>query len=134
MIGLLRADGGVKLNLPPDTVFEAGDAVIAIALDNSELDVAIPAAGAIDDSGSSRLPRPRPCPTRRSCSATTTAPRSSAELADYAGPDSRVVVVADVAPERVALPTSNGLGVSYTQGSTPTAPRSTASTSPPTTA
>ena len=46
------------------------------------------------------------------------APIVLSELADYAGPDSRVVVVADVAAEHVALPASNGLPVSYTQGST----------------
>jgi voltage-gated potassium channel Kch len=119
VIGLLRADGGVKLNVPPDTVLAAGDAVIAIALDNSELDLGASAAGAIDE--------------QRIVDAAPTAPVSDAtlvlgynhrapivlsELADYAGPDSRVVVVADVAAEHVALPASNGLPVSYTRGST----------------
>ena len=111
----------------------AGDAVIAIALDNSELDVAIPAAGAIDE------PRiVEAAPTAPVSDATLVlgynhrAPIVLSELADYAGPDSRVVVVADVGPERVATAhQQRPRGVLHPGPARPTARCSTASTSPP---
>jgi voltage-gated potassium channel Kch len=50
VIGIRSADGTVKLNPPMDTVFGPGDQVIAVAEDDSVLDLAQAVVGAVEES------------------------------------------------------------------------------------
>jgi voltage-gated potassium channel Kch len=115
VIGLLAADGHLKLNPTPDTVIGAGDSVIAIAEDDSVLEVA-PASTTRPDLG--RI-APRPVapeePDRTLILGyNVRAPLVISELADYAHEGSEVRVVADVPVADVTLPEH----VSYQASST----------------
>jgi Trk K+ transport system NAD-binding subunit len=95
----VRNDEDVKLNPPMDTVISAGDSVIAIAEDDSVLDVAQPLHGTVDEHAISLngdLPAGPESTLVLGYNRRT--PAVVAELDEYAQPGSRVDVVALAPP------------------------------------
>jgi voltage-gated potassium channel Kch len=122
VIGLMHRDGDIDLNPPGDTVLEADDTIIALAEDDSVLDVAAVQPTATDPDAIAIMPAAPPVPeatlilgyNRRT-------PLVIAELAEYAEPGSQAVLVADVAidPARLPLPGDDGaLAFEYREGDT----------------
>jgi voltage-gated potassium channel Kch len=96
VIGLRRAQGGVKVNPPADTPIAPGDMVIAIAEDDSRLEAAQPMVATVDEAAIVAAPR-RPEPPQRVLivgwnQRSVTVIR---ELESYVAPGSAVTVVAD---------------------------------------
>jgi ion channel POLLUX/CASTOR len=119
VMGVLGADGSVALNPPSDRAILAGESVIAIALDNADLDSAVASAATIDEAQIVAAAPQAPAPDRTLVLGYNhRAPIVISELADYAGPDSRVLVVADVVEGELGLPETDGLSVSFRRAST----------------
>jgi voltage-gated potassium channel Kch len=119
VIGLLHVDGTLKLNPPADETIAPGVSVIAIAEDDSVLEVASPSAASVDEARIAlREPEPTPPDSTLVLGYNHRAPLVISELADYAQDGARVVVVADVPAERVTVASSDGMAVEYHERST----------------
>jgi hypothetical protein len=99
VIGVRDVDGDVKLNPPMDRVILAGDMIIAVAEDDSVLEVAVPFKGEIDESamtGGARKPELAEATLVLGYNPRT--PAVISELDAYARPGARIELVAARAP------------------------------------
>ncbi len=120
VIGLLHGNGRLKLNVPADTVLAQDDKVIAVAEDDSILEVAPPSAGTVDPSRIVLTPDEPPTPdVTLILGYNHRAPLVISELSDYAPEGSRVDVVADVPVDEARLSAEGGpMGVNVRPGDT----------------
>ncbi len=120
VIGLLHADGSLKLNVPADTVLADGDQVIAVAEDDSILEVAPPSAGTVEHARIVLTPDDPPTPdVTLILGYNHRAPLVISELSDYAPEGSRVDVVCDVPVDESVLTRVGGpMGVTVRQADT----------------
>jgi voltage-gated potassium channel Kch len=109
VIGLRHADGDVKLNPAPDTPIRSGDLVIAVAEDDSVLDVAGAAGARIDESAIRVGARKEEAPEATLILGfNLRTPLVIAELDEYARQGSRVELVAAEPPAPETLAASAG--------------------------
>lgn len=111
VIGLMREGGEIVLNPPADRVLLSTDTIIAIAEDDSVLDAAeLQPTAAEPDKIATRPGDPAAAEATLILGYNTRTPLVLKELADYAEPGSRAVLVADVPVDLATLPSTNGAG------------------------
>ncbi len=96
LIGFRRADGGILINPPPDTLFERGDSVIAVTEDDDTIRLSGTDLPQVDESVIVTAPRPPDAPERTLVLGwNRRVPTIARELDGYVAPGSVLTIVSD---------------------------------------